>query len=866
MLARVLPGETASVTFNVTGPGSEAELVATAEEGAAITVVEIQTFETVRIPYTEEELAEFPHAMRERRRREGRLEPRLLATVNSGGPVAVPEAGTAQVRVEITPRTNNVGNAAGQVVFQGAQWGRLAVPVAVLVGSGATEVTALPATISVAIAPGEVQERRVIVYRAPVGATVIAVLDTASPHIRFKSAVASRYERHDYTEEELREVPFAIRERARREGYVEIVESGRAGEGEPLLVPHQGMLQVALELSAPAVASSAPFSGKLSIESTTWRRIDVPIAPVTGLIAITLSTDVVVAAQGTTAAGPTVQLQSHSGPATEVAWALTYPTDPWVLTPSGTTLAAGEHAEVPLTLQVSPGAPVGSHQLSLDATWFDGLGKKRFNFRLDVLPGAMTLVVRQHRIAGQQGGQMSCIVDMTMQSQKFVRFNGGLLPPGVSMRMPGRVVFNPGSHSLAIDFDIDPFAPPSPDHRMTVSWHTEDNVHGGTLDLRVAITLFPREKLFSQPVITPSGVGLGGRADLLLRNDGSGRFRGQMRATGALSYDFQLRTALRSFNSRVLAIGQKSGSVHGALDFGSSKFDWDEPIDAHFATRDWQEIENAQMVVKRSSEIGGFFGTVFDTLVDVVQFVAGGALLAPVIPGAQALAAIIFVGSELQETVGLQVQGPGGLVGVFIAGGAAFVMGPQVVLPVFVGATVAGQIAINSRRLRVDERTFATRIFNDKLPLDKILITNMLGAGHRPFVCPNPDGDVLMNLGDAAFDRPIDFKNEGYPIEGQLFVHELVHVWQNENSRLPNQFLWDVLVDHLATGGDYKYGPPTLPWSEAFGLEAQASVVDEWYAGVWNKARPDRTTKRGREDINDPYFRYIHENIRLGLP
>jgi hypothetical protein len=71
----------------------------------------------------------------------------------------------------------------------------------------------------------------------------------------------------------------------------------------------------------------------------------------------------------------------------------------------------------------------------------------------------------------------------------------------------------------------------------------------------------------------------------------------------------------------------------------------------------------------------------------------------------------------------------------------------------------------------------------------------------------------------------------------------------------------------------YSYGPAGSPWS-SFGTEQQGSIVDEWFAG---NAMPDFLGQEERQRAfppmhaddqgagQNPYFRYIRDNIRAGI-
>jgi hypothetical protein len=188
---------------------------------------------------------------------------------------------------------------------------------------------------------------------------------------------------------------------------------------------------------------------------------------------------------------------------------------------------------------------------------------------------------------------------------------------------------------------------------------------------------------------------------------------------------------------------------------------------------------------------------------------------------------------------------------------------------------------VKQRKMNAAERQFADRVFGGRLPMDRVMLTNLLGLGDRPFTSPGPGGTILVNLGQG-FDDPMNYTGKGGDVlgqnaPGQLLIHELAHAWQIANeSFTPAYYCRAVSTALGTTGGDmsaYSYGPPGPPWS-SFGTEQQASIVDEWFAG--NKM-PDFEEKNERQrafppmheavegPVQNPYFRYIRDNIRAGI-
>jgi hypothetical protein len=225
----------------------------------------------------------------------------------------------------------------------------------------------------------------------------------------------------------------------------------------------------------------------------------------------------------------------------------------------------------------------------------------------------------------------------------------------------------------------------------------------------------------------------------------------------------------------------------------------------------------------------------------------------------------VVASNALRELTGVRVIGPQGMVGLLATAGGAFLLGPGAIIPVFVTSAVIGDIAVKHREASPAEQGFAAQVFRDTLPWDRILLTNLSGANGRAFVCPNIDGQILVNLGGHLFGAPVEtlaLDAQGQPkdwVPGQTFIHELVHAWQIAHGALDAGFLLQGIVEQVTKGSSaYKYGPPGPPFTD-FGLEGQAAMVEHWFAG-----RPrGNGTFEPRMSEADPYFRYIQGNIRV---
>ncbi len=408
--------------------------------------------------------------------------------------------------------------------------------------------------------------------------------------------------------------------------------------------------------------------------------------------------------------------------------------------------------------------------------------------------------------------------------------------------------------------------------------------------LRALSAPFLRDLVFDEPIVTDEP--LGGRHSLTVSPDGRYRYQGHLRATGLISFEVAVVATLRH-PIEVLggppAEGQVAfaahGEVHGSNEAGEREFAWDEVGQLPLLAAEWEGLRGSRFDTRlefdsdlfgAAGDIASFFGQVF-----ALSATFGAAGVAIVLAGKAA---------ELLDVEQLVLPGT---VGVVMVSGAAYVLGPGVLYPAFlVGAAVSATL-VQQRVLRHDERTFADLVFAPPLSpgqaspnadlYDRIRLTNLAGLGGRPFTAPGPGEAILLNLG-KGFDNPVTYTGRGGErldenAAGQLLVHELTHAWQIAHESFTPSYYCRALSTAVGTvGGDmsaYSYGPAGPPWGD-FGTEQQASIVDEWFAGSAFPTDPNRidTRRQGafpmrhadRDGPNqNPYFRYLRDNIRAGI-
>lgn len=387
-----------------------------------------------------------------------------------------------------------------------------------------------------------------------------------------------------------------------------------------------------------------------------------------------------------------------------------------------------------------------------------------------------------------------------------------------------------------------------------------------------------RDIVFDEPIVTSDGTALGGHHTLILRRDGSYRYKGHLRATGFPSYDVAIVTTL-AYSIHVplgvppagaVAAFTAHGRVHGTNEPGDREYAWDKSGPLPLLASEWHGVRKGQFGRQLEYDTD-WFGPAGDVVSFLAQVIALGATL-----GAAGVA--LVVAGEAAELLDLEQLVLPGMVGVLMAGGAAFVFGPGALFPAFVVGAATTAALVDQRKLKAHERDFANVVFRGKAPLDRVQLTNLVGLGGRPFTAPGPGGAILVNLG-KGFEDPVNYTGKGgdetgVNAPGQLLIHELTHAWQIGNeSFTPEYYCRAVATSAGTAGGDmsaYRYGPATDGW-RTFGTEQQGSIVDEWFAGNENPdgGSPQHKYPPMHEDdqtpAQNPYFRYIRDNIRTGI-
>jgi hypothetical protein len=352
-----------------------------------------------------------------------------------------------------------------------------------------------------------------------------------------------------------------------------------------------------------------------------------------------------------------------------------------------------------------------------------------------------------------------------------------------------------------------------------------------------------------------------GEAEFIVDSAGNYRFRGSVRATGVPSFAYKVQATLRTAGGAVIVV-EASGEVFGLDTPKHSESHWDEGAVSAEIPRFWIDIRSGATFDTNTQK--NLIGTL-DAIVSVAETVV------EVYVAAQfrgLIGAVVVLGLKLGAESGHTFVNPNILAGITVAAGVLVLFGPSAIVPALVAGTGTALLAdIRHRTLRRDEIDFARRVFLDKVPYHRILVTDLYNpdstdAGiplDREFTFPALDGGIWINMG-KNFDQTLgpdanaSVRGGSYSTDGQVFIHEMTHAWQIANT---NNFTLGckALTDH-----NYNFGIERVlrgvPF-RAFGPEEQGAIVDKWFGQFTGRLE-------SAEALRDPKFRYIERHIRAG--
>ncbi|MBV9123806.1 MAG: hypothetical protein JO112_10650 [Planctomycetes bacterium] len=354
---------------------------------------------------------------------------------------------------------------------------------------------------------------------------------------------------------------------------------------------------------------------------------------------------------------------------------------------------------------------------------------------------------------------------------------------------------------------------------------------------------------FSAPIVTGGLAALGGSVTVTLDPDGTVHWRGHMHDSGADGYDYAVGAVLRSPKGKVLAFAH-SGHVGGTFTSGSRDDDWDEPQkNENLRPLSVGDFANATLAthLEYESNIGSFFEGLFAW---VLRSAIGEAF--------HGFGELIFFGTEMGSliTTGSLVSGAR------IAEGSLWLAGPSNTLWALTAEGIASA-GSNSKEVEQADYDWANEeVFRGALPpRDRLVITDTSGPGNRPFTVPRYDGKITLNLGSSRFPNP-----RANPPDGSTFIHELVHACQIDHSKAGVEIILKEAAFDVSAGTGYQYGSPDQDYT-VLNLEHQAQIVEDWFIGNTRRNNTNAIQFQFPPKDNDrnPYFRYIQDNVRLGL-
>lgn len=152
-----------------------------------------------------------------------------------------------------------------------------------------------------------------------------------------------------------------------------------------------------------------------------------------------------------------------------------------------------------------------------------------------------------------------------------------------------------------------------------------------------------------------------------------------------------------------------------------------------------------------------------------------------------------------------------------------------------------------SRSLMQWEKSMALHVFQNTVPYDKVMISDGIGAGGRPYTVPDigSPGKYIIHMGPQAVPG-VDALKLSMEHKATL-IHELTHVWQGHNGGI-GYVLGSLWSQAKHQNMAYWYSP--VQWKDwgDYNVEQQAQIVEDWF-------------KNGSHD-RDPRWRYIRDNIR----
>lgn len=132
-----------------------------------------------------------------------------------------------------------------------------------------------------------------------------------------------------------------------------------------------------------------------------------------------------------------------------------------------------------------------------------------------------------------------------------------------------------------------------------------------------------------------------------------------------------------------------------------------------------------------------------------------------------------------------------------------------------------------ARGMDAAEISLASGVYGTSIDYSKVLITDAVGGGGRPFTTVVPIGGyIAMNLGSGPYTTPAS--------DPDLLIHELGHVWQSQHHPNPAAYMANSIASQAgasAAGGDAYCYVPGKPFAE-YGAEQLAQQSERGVAAI----------------------------------
>jgi hypothetical protein len=392
-----------------------------------------------------------------------------------------------------------------------------------------------------------------------------------------------------------------------------------------------------------------------------------------------------------------------------------------------------------------------------------------------------------------------------------------------------------------------------------------------------------RQITLSQQVVTGWLDAFGGSVDITLDSLGNVTVHWHFHDGGLESYDFHVSAVvtasiLGADGTQLAIAAQQSGHVGGGItgwtvsesdrNFDRTDYYYNPQVAQYFDS--FRAGAHLQVLQDHRGDVTGPLADIGSF---VVKAVAGLAL------GATGTA-VIFLGVEAGSLISSGSLVPGAR----LLDGVLWLAGPNGTL-FALAADAITKVGSHEKELPQDAYDWAqNNVFGGTLPSrDQIVVSDTIGPGNRPFTWRRFDGKIVLNMGPDGYNNLWTFDGRRY---GQTLVHELTHVWQIAH-RPELGIIAEAAgnkVTELTQGQDAEYTPlpPDVPFSQD-NLEQQATIVEYWYAGkdefkaifghdsafgsgALQPADATHSSWWVKDNVTDPYYRYIAGNIRAGIP